>query len=69
MNIFRLIFLFLIGLFVRRLFFKSTRKAPNASRSEDTFRSTGNKSAPGQSESLREITEQEIDDADFEEIP
>jgi len=69
MNILRLLFLFFVGLFVRRLFTKSKRKAPKASQGTGSFSSNGNNSSTNNPESLRDITEQEIDDADFEEIP
>ena len=71
MNILRLLLLFFVGLFVRRLFSRSTgtsRTSPNAKAKSDSFGSTEQKSNNAGS-SGNKITEQEIDDADFEEIP
>jgi len=70
MNILRLLFLFFVGLFVRRLFKRPSKNGPKTSGKASSFGSGPEK--PGSTknaESLRDITEQEIDDADFEEIP
>ncbi|MCP4290748.1 MAG: hypothetical protein GY780_02795 [bacterium] len=85
MNILRLIFLFIIGMFIRRIWHALKRKSTSAGKTQTRrnspggpFQNANNRSgskasASGKSqavtESLEEITEQEIDDADFEEIP
>ena len=68
MNILRLLFLFFVGLFVRKLFSKSSRSSKDESGKSSSFTHAGDKnSSPQKPDSA--ITEQEIDDADFEEIP
>lgn len=71
MNILRLLLLFFVGLFVRRLFTKGPKTKSDTFRSSDSSSHgpSGNKNTKEKPESLRDITEQEIDDADFEEIP
>lgn len=68
MNILRLFLLFLVGLFVRRLFTKSTRSSRDESAKSSSFTSAGDSKGP-KNKNDSAITEQEIDDADFEEIP
>ncbi len=71
MSILRLIFLFFIGLFVRRLFSRAVKPSSRpSSANHGSSSSNGKSNNRGQgTEPLRDITEQEIDDADFEEIP
>jgi len=72
MTFVRLFFIFILGLFMRRLWrtAKNNSNQSKPSGSGGTGRSShasaDQKPAPGL---LSDITEQEIDDADFEEIP
>jgi len=70
MNIIRLIFLFIVGLFVRRLLSKPAKSRRGDSGKAQSFGSAKAKSQTEKNDdNLGTITEQEIDDADFEEIP
>ena len=72
MTFIRLFFIFMIGLFIRRLWRSAKNNSNQAKPSESGGKSRSShasgeqKPAPGL---LSDITEQEIDDADFEEIP
>ncbi len=71
----RLFFLFLIGLFARRIWraFKGQARPSNPGDfSRDSSGKSSSKSSSNKNQSngaKSDITEQEIDDADFEEIP
>ncbi len=70
MNILRLLLLFFVGLFIRRLFRKPAKSQRTQSRQSHSFGSAEKqKRADNNTQALGDITEQEIDDADFEEIP
>ncbi len=70
MNIFRLLIIFLFGLLVRRLYLSvksrviSDPSGPGRKRGLDD-----QSSSPGPDQPMKDLTEQDISDADFEEIP
>ena len=70
MNIFRLLLFVLLGLFVRRLYLFVKGLVPGSG--SGSPRNSGAKrpdDAPAGEAELKEFTEQDISDADFEEIP
>jgi hypothetical protein len=70
MNIFRLLLFFLFGLLVRRTYlsFKSRIASGPAGPAPGSGTGGGN-SQPGPGQVPPDLTEQDISDADFEEIP
>ena len=68
MPIFRLILLFIFGLLVRQVYraFKSVGSGGHPSKNHGK---PSRNSDPEKSQATDELTEQDIDDADFEEIP
>ncbi len=70
MNIFRILIFFLFGLLVRRFYLSlksrvvSDRSGPARDQGTD-----GPGSPPQPDQPLKDLTEQDISDADFEEIP
>ncbi|PID80390.1 hypothetical protein CSA17_03675 [bacterium DOLJORAL78_65_58] len=75
MVLFRLFLLFFLGLLLRRFWLSLTgarhTRRSHGSHQESTFRdaSRTTDNRPGQDSPRSSITEQKIDDADFEEIP
>jgi hypothetical protein len=69
MRIVQLILLFMFGLLIRRFFraLKMGSQPRNPRQGNGSHSDQGNETPA--KEALRDITEQEIDDADFEEIP
>jgi hypothetical protein len=70
MTIFRLLLLFLFGLLVRRFYLSvKSRVMPNAADSSAKRDAGDMNNAPTADQPMKDLTEQDISDADFEEIP
>ena len=67
MNLMRLLLLFLLGLMLRRLLQPLWRKGKK--RQQSPAPPGGNAAKPDSEGNYADLTEQGIDDADFEEIP
>jgi len=68
MLILRLILLFIFGLLVRRLYLAVKAVGTGGYPSPD-HKKSGRKNDPGKTKPVDDLTEQDISDADFEEIP
>ena len=70
MNIFRILIFFLFGLLVRRFYLSLKSRVisnPSGSARNQGAKDPGSPQQPGQP--MNDLTEQDISDADFEEIP
>ena len=65
MRLLQLLLLFMVGLFVRRLYLGAKRRRPSRPRPDPTPHGT----SPNGRQELDKLTQQDISDADFEEIP
>jgi hypothetical protein len=68
MSILRLILLFVFGLLVRRVYL-AFKSATSGSRPDPNHGKPSGNSDPGKPQAMDDLTEQDISDADFEEIP
>ena len=65
MRLLQLLLLFMVGLFIRRLYLGVKRRRPSRPRPDRNPQET----SPNGSQKLDKLTQQDISDADFEEIP